>query len=40
MARSLDRELLPQVVETLLDEAVAVDVSSITVDSLGRALSG
>ena len=40
VARSLDRELLPQAVETLLDEAVAVDVSSITVDSLGRALSG
>ena len=33
-------ELLPQAVETLLDEAVAVDVFSITVDSLGRALSG
>ena len=40
VARSLDRELLPQAVETLLDEAVAVDVFSITVDSLGRALSG
>lgn len=40
VARSLDRELLPQAVETLLDEAVVVDVSSITVDSLGRALSG
>ena len=40
VARSLDRELLPQAVETLLDKAVAVDVSSITVDSLGRALSG
>ena len=40
-ARSLSTtELLPQAVETLLDKAVAVDVSSITVDSLGRALSG